>query len=75
VAGEHRRRGEKTYHELLLDLAEALKTGAKLKVVVCSRLGNGRDDGDPVSLRADIVRRGNTSNVDVYQTRKSALLS
>lgn len=51
--------------ELLLDLAEALQTRLELQVVVCGRLGNGRNDGDPVALGADIVCGGNAGNVDV----------
>lgn len=54
-----------TYHELLFDLAQALQTGLKLKVVVRRGLGNGRDDGNVVTLGAHVVRRGNACNVDV----------
>ena len=55
----------KTYHELLLNLAEALDTRGELEVVVRRGLGNGRDDGDPVTLGADVVRGGDASDVDI----------
>ena len=42
-------------HELLLNLAEALKTGLNLEVVVCVGLSDGADDGDVVSLGANVV--------------------
>lgn len=45
-----------TYQELLLNLAQTVQTGLELEVVVGSGLGNGRDDGDPVALGADVVR-------------------
>lgn len=55
----------KTYQELLLDLAETLQTSLQLDVVVCRSLGNGRDNGNVVALGADVVCRGNASDVDV----------
>lgn len=48
---------EGAYHELLLDLAKTLQTRLELEVVVGRGLGDGRDNGDPVALRADIVGR------------------
>ena len=55
----------KTYHELLLNLAEPLETGLELEVVVGGSLGNRGDDGDPVTLGADVVGRRDGGNVDV----------
>jgi hypothetical protein len=55
-----------TYHELLLNGAEAVQTGLKLEVVVGLGLSNGRDNGDPVALGADIMGGGDASNVNVY---------
>jgi hypothetical protein len=52
-------------HELLLNLAEALKTGLDFEVVVGVSLRDGADDGDVVALGADVVCRGDHSNVDV----------
>ena len=52
--------------KLLLDLAEAVKPRLKLEVVVAVALGNGGNDGDVVSLGADVVRRRNDGDVDVY---------
>lgn len=52
-------------HELLLDRSKAFKTGLELEVVVAVTLGNGGDDGDVVSLGADIVCRRDDRNVDV----------
>ena len=54
-------------HELLLDLAKAVKTGLELEVVVGVRLSDSRDDGDVVALGADVVGRRDDSNVDVYK--------
>lgn len=42
-------------HELLLDLTEAIKTRLNLEVVVRVGLSNGADDGDVVTLGADVV--------------------
>jgi len=42
-------------HELLLNLAEAVKTGLDLEVVVCVSLSDGTDNGDIVALGADVV--------------------
>lgn len=53
------------YHELFLNGAEAVQTRAELEVVVSLGLGNGRDNGDPVALGADVVGRGNAGNVDI----------
>jgi hypothetical protein len=55
-----------TNHELLLNLAEAFKTRLELEVVVGRRLGHGGDNGDPVTLGADVVGRGDAGNVDVF---------
>jgi hypothetical protein len=52
-------------HELLLNLAETIKTGLKLKVVVAVALGNGGHDGDVVAFGADVVGRGDDGNVNV----------
>jgi hypothetical protein len=52
-------------HELLLNLAETLKTGLKLKVVVAVALGDGGHNGDVVTLGADVVGRRDDGNVDV----------
>lgn len=52
-------------HELLLDLAQALKAGLELEVVIAVTLGNCRDNGNVVALRADVVRRRDNGNVDV----------
>lgn len=57
--------GGKSYHELLLDLAEALDAGGQFKVVVGRGLGDGRDDGNPVALGADVMGGGNAGDVDV----------
>ena len=54
------------YHELLLNLAEALDTGSQLEVVVRRSLGDGGDDRDPVVLGANVVRRGDARNVNIY---------
>jgi len=54
-------------HELLFNLAQALKSGLELQVMVGIVLGNGRNDGDVVALGADIVCRGDHRNVDVYR--------
>ena len=56
---------QNTYHELLLDSAEAVETRLELEVVVSLSLGDGGDDGDPVALGADVVGRGNASDVDI----------
>ena len=42
-------------HELLLDLAQALKARLEFNVVIGILLGNGRDDGNVVALGADVV--------------------
>jgi len=42
-------------HELLLDLAETVETRLDLEMVVRISLSNGADDGDVVTLRANIV--------------------
>lgn len=63
--------GDRGSHKLLLDLAEALQTGLELQVVVRGRLGNGRDNGDPVALGADVVCGGNAGNVDVLRAKVS----
>ena len=47
--------GDGRAHELLLDLTEAIKTGLNLEVVVRVGLSNGADDGDVVTLGADVV--------------------
>ena len=57
--------GDRWTHELLFYSAETLKPGLKLKVVVGVGLGDGADDGDVVALGADVVGRGNDSDVDV----------
>ena len=54
-----------TYHELLLDPAEALDARRQLEVVVRRGLGDGGDDGDPVPLGADVVGGGDAGDVDV----------
>lgn len=54
-------------HELLLNLAETVKTGLELEVVVGIGLGNGRDDGDVVALGANVVGGRNNGNVDVCE--------
>lgn len=54
-------------HELLLDLSEAVKTGLELEVVVGICLSDSRDNGDVVTLGADVVGRRDDSNVDVYR--------
>ena len=66
-------RSTETYHELLLDLAEALQAGLQLEMVVGRRLGNGRHDGDPVALWADVVRRRYAGDVDVFKGVSSQL--
>ena len=53
-------------HELLLNLSETVKTRLELEVVVSICLGDGRDNGDVVALRADVVCRRNHGNVDIY---------
>lgn len=55
----------KVYHELLLNLAKALETWGELEVMVSSRFGNGRDDGDPVALGADVMCRGDAGDVNI----------
>ena len=42
-------------HELLLDSSETLKSRCELEVVVGVGLGNGGDNGNVVTLRADAV--------------------
>jgi hypothetical protein len=54
------------YHELLLNLAESVQTSLELNVVVGRGLSNGRDDGDPVALGADVVSGRNAGDVDIY---------
>lgn len=44
-------------HELLLDLAEALEAGLKLEMVVAVTLSDGADNGNVVTLGADVVCR------------------
>lgn len=53
-------------HELFLNLAEALQARLELQVVVGGCLSNGRDDGNPVALGADIVCRRDASDVNVW---------
>lgn len=55
-----------TYHELFLNLAEAVQPGLELEVVVGRRLGNGRHNGDPVALGADVVGGRDAGNVNVW---------
>lgn len=55
-----------TYHELLLDPAEPLDAGSQLKVVVRRGFGDGGDDGNPVSLGADVVGGRDAGDVDVF---------
>jgi hypothetical protein len=52
-------------HKLLLDLAEAVETRLELEVVVGVCLSDSRDNGDVVTLGADVVGRRDDSNVDV----------
>lgn len=52
-------------HELLLDLAKAVKTRLDLKMVVRVGLSDSADDGDVVSLGADVVCTRNHGDVDV----------
>jgi hypothetical protein len=52
-------------HELLLDLAETIKTWLELKVVVAVAFSDGGDDGNVVTLGADIVCGRDDSDVDV----------
>ena len=54
-------------HELLLNLAEAVKTRLELEVVVGVCLSDSRDNGDVVALGAYVVSRRDDSNVDVYE--------
>ena len=51
---------------MLLDLAQTVKARLELEVVVRRSLSNSRDDGDIVTLGANIVSRGDTSDVDVW---------
>ena len=55
-------------HELLLDLAKAVKTRLDLKMVVRVGLSDSADDGDVVSLGADVVCTRNHGDVDVVLT-------
>lgn len=57
--------GLASYHELLLDPAEALDARRQLEVVVCRGFGNGGNDGDPIPLGADVVSGGDAGDVDV----------
>lgn len=57
--------GDGSSQELLLDLSEALQTGLELQMVVCRCLSDGGDDGNPVTLGADVVCGRNAGNVDV----------
>jgi hypothetical protein len=41
--------------ELLEDGSKTIETGLELEVVVAIALGDGRDNGDIVTLRADVV--------------------
>lgn len=54
-----------TYHELLLDPAEALKAGCELEVVVCVGLCHCGNDGDVVTLGAYVVCRRDHGDVDI----------
>lgn len=56
----------RAYHELFLDLAEAVEARLELEVVVGSGLGDGGDNGDVVALGADVVRRRDAGDVDIY---------
>lgn len=52
-------------HELLFNLAEAVKTGLELEVMVGVGLGNRRDNGDVVALGADVVSGRDNGDVDI----------
>jgi hypothetical protein len=54
-----------THSEKLLDLAKSVDAGLELEVVVRRGLGDGRNDGDVVSLGADIVGRRDHGDVNV----------
>lgn len=53
------------YQELLFDLAQSLQPRLELEVVVGLGLGNGRHDGDPVALGANVMCGGHGRDVDV----------
>jgi hypothetical protein len=52
-------------HELLLDTAEPVKTGLKLKVMITIAFGDGRNNGNVVSLGADIVGRRYDCDINI----------
>lgn len=56
-----------TYHELLLDPAEALEAGCELQVVVCVGLCHCGNDGDVVTLGAYVVCRRDHGDVDIFK--------
>lgn len=55
-----------TYHELLLNPAEALKAGCELQVVVRVGLCHCGNDGDVVALGAYVVCRRDHGDVDIF---------
>lgn len=57
--------GDWRTHELLFNRTQAFKARLELEVVVDIVLGNGRDDGDVVTLRADVVCRRDHRDVDI----------
>lgn len=65
IPGKARARHEASYHELLLDRAEAVEAGLQLEVVVGSSLGDGGDDGDPVALGADVMGGRDAGDVNI----------
>ena len=60
-------------HELFFDLTKAIKTGLELEVVVSICLGDGRDNGDVVALRADVVSGRNDGDIDICGMSVSGL--
>lgn len=59
--------GNRSTHELLLNLTQALEPRLQLQVVVGIRLGNGGDDGNVVALGADVVSRRHHGDVDIWR--------
>jgi hypothetical protein len=52
--------------EFLLDLAEPLEAGLQLKMMIAITFGDGGNDGDVITLGADVVRRRDDCDVDVF---------
>ena len=53
-------------HESLIDVSEALEAWLKFQMLIDLRFGDGGDDGDIITLGADVMRGGDDGNIDIY---------